>query len=310
LKTLERLKIVKKKIFIIVLVVCGFIGYNFFPLFVESFKTSRAFAKNHLEIQKIYYDNNFFEFAERGEGETIVFVHGFRGDKTFWIPYSHYLTNYHVIIVDLPGHGKSSHPQDQKYDIYSLEKALDKFIQLKKLKQFHMVGCSMGGGIASIYAYNHPDKVKSLILLNPLGIDTDQKSDFQKKLMNGKNILFPASMQELNVYFIYLLGRDIPLNTYYKKYILKKMLKDEKFYKKVFEELIKSKPIEDELSNIRAKSLIVIGEKDRIIHPSSFEVFVKKIPNIKAVRLEKGSHIFVDQNFNEAIVAIQDFLKE
>ncbi len=304
----------KKKTIIIFLslLVLVFFGYTFFPHLVAKYYSAKTFRDLNLEVKNINLDNNNFEYVEGKDGEPIVFVHGFQSSKSYWIPYFKKLHNkYKIIAMDLPGHGNSSRPENQKYNLQALALSLENFINKKKLDNFHLIGTSMGGGIATIYTYNNPDKVKDLILINPLGIDQEKKSDLQILMEKGKNLLFPKNLQEFDEMAVYITGKPLALNNYFKKYALSQMIKNYFFFKKAFKEMLTTtKPLDDILPKIKTKTLILIGEKDRIIHPASYEYFIKLMPNAKAVKFKNGAHAFVGKHFNKAILHIDEFLKE
>jgi pimeloyl-ACP methyl ester carboxylesterase len=149
-----------------------------------------------------------------------------------------------------------------------------------------------------------------LSLLNPLGIDQKNKSDLQLLLEKGHNIFFPKNLEEFDLMTQYVTGKKLNFHSYFKKYVLTQMIKDYSFFKRAFDDLLSSTPLDKILPNIKNKSLILIGKKDRIIHPSSFEYFVELMPNIKAKRIDNGSHVFTGAELNIAIKELISFLKE
>jgi pimeloyl-ACP methyl ester carboxylesterase len=307
---------VRKRIFFVFLffAVLVYGSYIFIPPIYTRYQNTKIFNQLNLKVEKLKYDNDkdYFEYIEGGKGSTIVFVHGFQSTKRFWLPYiKRFINNYDVIAMDLPGHGNSSRPKNQKYDLQSLADSLALFIEKKNLNNFHLVGTSMGGGIAAIYAYKNPEKIRSLILINPLGIVQEEKSDLQRLMEKGKNIFFPKSLEEFDEMTVYISGKPLTINSYFKKYFLGQMVKDYSFFRKVFNELVtKSKPLDDILPQITTPTLILIGQKDRIIHPASYECFVDLIPNAKPVRLINGNHVLIDAYFDQAVRSMNKFLKD
>jgi pimeloyl-ACP methyl ester carboxylesterase len=116
-------------------------------------------------------------YVEWGDasGETVVFVHGIRDQCRSWdlliaallaegVPLEH------AAALDLRGHGESDWPatrrgyqhEDFLYDLGALLRNLDK-------ESVTLIGHSLGGSMALIYAGCFPDRVKSLILLESLG---------------------------------------------------------------------------------------------------------------------------------------------
>ncbi|NGX29553.1 MAG: Lipase 1 [Candidatus Anoxychlamydiales bacterium] len=312
-KGLKKKNMKKKTIYIFLsLIILIFAGYTFLPHFVAKYYSAKTFKDLNLEVKNITLDNNNFEYVEGRDGEPMVFVHGFQSTKSYWVPYFKKLHNkYKIIAMDLPGHGNSSRPKNQKYSLQALSASLERFIEEKKIDNFHLIGTSMGGGIATVYAHNNPDRVKSLILINPLGIDQEKKSDLQVLMEKGKNLLFPRNLEEFDEMAIFLTGKPLALSAYFKKYALTQMIKNYFFFKRAFKEMITtSKTLDDILPKIKTKTLILIGKKDKIIHPSSYEYFIRLMPNAQAVRFKNGAHAFIGKHFNKAIVSIDEFLKE
>jgi pimeloyl-ACP methyl ester carboxylesterase len=103
-----------------------------------------------------------------GQGEPLVVVHGGGGDaRTWWKNMAELAVNYTVYAPDLPGFG-GSQPLGGNYYIPELAEFLDKFAASLGLEKFHLVGHSLGGGIALDYALKSPNKVKKLVLVSSL----------------------------------------------------------------------------------------------------------------------------------------------
>ena len=297
--------------FLLSFAVFVFAIYTVLPHIVAKYHSYKSFKDLNLEVKNLKYENDHIEYVEGGEGETLVFVHGFQSTKNYWLPYfKKFHKKYNIVALDLPGHGNSSRPKDQKYDLQSITKSLEFFIKEKDLKNFHLIGTSMGGGIATIYAHNNPEKLKSLVLINPLGIDQKLKSDLQILMERGKNLLFPKNLEEFDEMAIFISGKPLALSAYFKKYALSQMIKNYFFFKRAFKEMITTtKTLDDILPNIKTKSLLLIGQKDRIIHPASYEYFVKLMPNAKAIRFKHAAHTFIGKYFSKATDSIEEFLK-
>lgn len=107
-------------------------------------------------------------YEVHGSGEPLLLIAGYTCDSTMWGGILEKLTKqFQVIIFDNRGVGRSDAPSSA----YSIEMmANDALGLLDKLglKQAHVLGHSMGSAIAQTLAYQHPERVKKLILCNPL----------------------------------------------------------------------------------------------------------------------------------------------
>ncbi len=119
----------------------------------------------------------------KGQGETIVLVHGYATpfyiyDKLF----EKFTENgYRVLRYDLLGRGFSERtdadytPELFAQQLYELTENL-----LNDTDSFYLVGTSMGGSICAEFCKMHPEKVKKLALLAPAGMDTFKPPFYMK----------------------------------------------------------------------------------------------------------------------------------
>lgn len=135
------------------------------------------------------------------EKPDFVFIHGLTGTSLqFFKLFKPLSLKMRIIAIDLPGMGLSNRA-DVNANNYDYEKAEDYFlsrldIAFDKLgvKDFHFLSHSFGGYISCLYTMNNPSRVKSLILLSPVGISshfieyasTNVEDMFQRIMYNLK----------------------------------------------------------------------------------------------------------------------------
>lgn len=99
-----------------------------------------------------------------GKGKKILFIHGAGGTSASWYFQKEYLkSSAEVILVDLPGHGKSAGNGCQTVEGY-VESVRDTLLEAAP-EGSHLAGHSMGGAIAMSLALAYPDLVKGLVLV-------------------------------------------------------------------------------------------------------------------------------------------------
>lgn len=103
------------------------------------------------------------------DAAPILFLHGWGISAEPYHEILQRLAQHHGLIApDLPGFARSSYPNlIPDYDSYA--KFLIAFLDVLHLQQVHLIGHSLGGGIALTLAALVPDRVKSLILLDSTG---------------------------------------------------------------------------------------------------------------------------------------------
>lgn len=109
-------------------------------------------------------NNNIF-CSEVGQGEPIIFLHGYALDHTIWEPVSEILkTRFRVIMPDLRGHGKSFCPAG----IFTMQVMAEDVVRMMdrlQIEKAFIAGHSMGGYIALAMAEFAKDRILGLALV-------------------------------------------------------------------------------------------------------------------------------------------------
>jgi pimeloyl-ACP methyl ester carboxylesterase len=109
---------------------------------------------------------------EMGEGPAIMFVHGLSGSWPNWLEQLPVFARGHrVIAVDLPGFGHSPMPDD-RITISAYARILDGLLETLGVNAATLVGNSMGGFVSAELAIACPQRVERLVLVSPAGIST------------------------------------------------------------------------------------------------------------------------------------------
>jgi len=102
-----------------------------------------------------------------GSGPTIIFVHGWTCDLSSWdqqVPV--FSKKYHVVTLDLPGHGKSQLPNDGKLSMDLFARAVEAVRMENKADKIVLVGHSMGAPVIRQYAHLYPTHVAGLVAVD------------------------------------------------------------------------------------------------------------------------------------------------
>ncbi|WP_222918004.1 alpha/beta hydrolase [Natrinema sp. SYSU A 869] len=102
------------------------------------------------------------DVAGPATAQSIVFVHGAMFTRKMWLPQTRELSEeYHTIAPDLPGHGtRAGKPFRMEPAIDVLEESFETHADGSAV----LVGLSLGGYVATEYAYRHPEQVDALVL--------------------------------------------------------------------------------------------------------------------------------------------------
>ncbi len=115
---------------------------------------------------------------------TLICLHGWLDNMASFYPLAEILSDhYFVVLVDLPGHGLSDPLADgAHYYIWQNIETLLELINHLNLTEVNIVGHSMGGVVASLFAGTFADRVRSLVLLDSLGPMTSSAQQTPEQL--------------------------------------------------------------------------------------------------------------------------------
>ena len=109
-------------------------------------------------------DGGSLHYAVAGEGDAVVFIHGFGLDFRMWDPqWPAFSARYRAIRYDLRGYGGSSLPEGPYSHVDDLLALIDHL----DARSVHLVGLSLGGRVALRMAAQEPEAVRSLTLADP-----------------------------------------------------------------------------------------------------------------------------------------------
>jgi pimeloyl-ACP methyl ester carboxylesterase len=113
-------------------------------------------------------------YIDTGKGKhTILFIHGLASVHAVWQHNIAYLQKkYRCIAIDLPGYGGSTCTASGGMDLLFYTNCIAAFVQKLNLQNFTLIGHSMGGQIAILFAGRFAALIHKLILVAPAGIET------------------------------------------------------------------------------------------------------------------------------------------
>ena len=99
-----------------------------------------------------------------GTGKPLLIIHGFLGMSDNWKSYSslYVAEGFQVHILDLRNHGKSFHSDEFSYNVMSND--VLEYCNFHNLDKVSIIGHSMGGKVAMLFATTYPEKVDKLVV--------------------------------------------------------------------------------------------------------------------------------------------------
>ena len=221
-----------------------------------------------------------FEYIEEGQGPPIVVLHGLFGAlSNFQSVLDTFSKKYRILIPLIPMYEKEA---SLTRTIDGLTQFIEEFIEFKGISQATLLGNSLGGHIALVYALRHPQKVASLILTGSSGL-----------FESGMGVGFP---RRSNYEFV----RERVAYTFYSPRMATKELVDEVFdlvndnYKtlcvlKVARSAQRHNMRED-IGKIKVPTLLIWGLNDNITPPRVAHEFNRLMPHTELRFIDKCGH--------------------
>ncbi|OGP60137.1 MAG: hypothetical protein A2V67_07110 [Deltaproteobacteria bacterium RBG_13_61_14] len=248
-------------------------------------------------------------YLEAGEANpaAVVFVHGFSGDiQNWWDQFEYFAKNYHVLVLDNPGHGRSARGEEVHCSIDLFARVVVGLMEQRGIERAALVGNSMGGQIAAYAAIHYPERVEKLVLSDSAGAGK----------LGALSLLIPfASPGAVHLFFKSMgdqyQGTD-PKDQARNAFALSfRGTVEERPYMKALSQSIKSvarTPLREDLHHISAPTLLIWGDDDTLVKPETMDVFASQIPETARYLVHEGGHTPPMQKPVEFNCAVDNFI--
>ena len=260
-------------------------------------------------IQTIPFKETTIRFFEEGQGEAVVLLHGYLESLDVWEDFSTELSKeYHVISIDLLGHGKSG-TISETHSMELMADAVNDVLTHLNIEKCTLIGHSMGGYVTLAFLENYPEKLNAFSLFHstPMADNEVKKSEREiviKELESGKKVEIckahvPKTFANENIAkFVREIGfgKIIALNTPLEGIIAAlNGMKTRKNYSEL-------------LKNTKTPFLYILGKKDNFIPASILKHF--SLPeNNSLLILENSGHQGYIEEKEKSLIEIKKFLK-
>ena len=237
-------------------------------------------------------------YVERhGAGKPVVFIHGASGSTFSWyFQKEHLKKSMEVILLDLPGHGKSSGDGCDRLD--ECKEAVHEALKKASIEKCHMVGHSMGGALAMLFALTYPGLLEGLVLVSTgarlrvfpeilEGILKDKESTVRRIAGLAFSRKAPPSLVEAGFKEMMKCRQEVIYNDFYS---------------------CEQVDLMDEVKRIKLPTLILCGEDDLLTPPKYSAFLHAEIADSKFVRVPDAGHILMLEKPEAVNRAIEEFV--
>lgn len=232
---LRRLKFLGFVAGLLVVVLGG--SYLFAPQWLMAADAKRQAMAAKVEKHSVLVGDTTWVYYEGGEGPTLVLLHGFAATKEVWFKQMELLTpHFHVIVPDLPGWGESTRVDGASYNIDAQVARLQDFMEALHLPKVVLVGHSMGGAIAGVFAAEHPEHVAELALFDSFGLKSNE-NEFSKLAMSGTNVFDFDNREQFAKATAWAFAKPLNIPGRFQDVLIKRNQENRAFIDRTFNEL-------------------------------------------------------------------------
>lgn len=260
-----------------------------------------------IDGHKIFYLDN----ERNSAGRTVMFVHGFGDSSVSWMFFARTFRDgdYRIIVPDLLGFGRSDKPADADYGYEAQAKRLLALLQKLNVKSAHLVGNSMGGGIVSEMALLQPQSVASLTLMDAAGVHY-KATDLDEQVLKGSNFLIPKKPEDFERLLDYVMVQRPVMSQPIKDFLAERAVQNSALDEKIFYGVL----LKDvgfltlNLADIKVPTLILWGDRDRVLSPDNAKVFNRYIPGSRLQYFTGVGHVPMAEVPEQSAQAVTTFI--
>lgn len=234
----------------------------------------------------------YYKETCKNNDESIIFLHGEGTAGWVWDKQLEAFSDYHCIVPDLPGHGKSAEIKP-----FSIQRTANMIIDIIRKKAYngkaHLVGISLGAQIIVQILSSAPE-VADHVLISGAVVRNSQPSENFLGLMNHLiKIYLPDKNKTIRI-MSYVRSYNIPKNLRGKfkesTYVIRSDFLDEI----IRENMLFMMP--DGLEEVDVPVLVMAGQKDYAIINESALNLLKVLPNSKGAIILRAGHLWNIEN--------------
>lgn len=240
-------------------------------------------------------------YLDEGEfNEVVILLHGWAANIDTMIPISNIIKDrYRVILLDLPGFGKSQEPKEV-YNSFNYVDIVLEFMDKLNIESATFIGHSFGGKISSIIAANHPERVDKLILIDSAGIIPKRKPEYYFKVYSFKLMRWFYTGLPFG-------NKEERLEKFRNKYGSDDYKAASGIMRKIMVTVV-NENIRPLLNKIKSETLLIWGDKDDATPLYMGEIFEKEIDNSGLVVLKDSGHFSYIDDYGTFRAVINSFL--
>lgn len=227
-----------------------------------------------------------------GQGSPLIIVHGYLGMADNWktLGSKYADEGFEVHLLDMRNHGRSFHTDEFTYELM-VEDVL-RYVNSKNLDKINILGHSMGGKVAMLFATSHPDMVDHLLVAD---IAPKFYPAHHHRILEGLNALDFSTISSRS-------QADEKLAEYLSDWGVRQFLLKNLYWKtkeqldlRINLEVLSNAQEEvgeplPSTNSFDGKTLFLRGSKSEYIHPDDKTEILRYFPNASIETIDNAGH--------------------
>ncbi len=226
------------------------------------------------------------------DAPVVVLLHGYSADRVVWIRFARRLLKDHrVVIPELAGHGASGFTSGTGHSAPAQAERVVAVLDHLDIDRAHVAGNSMGGFVAATLALAHPDRVQTLLLSDAVGVASPEPSDAELEFRKGRNPFLLDDVAAFPEFYAMTMARPPFVPAFLRQALAADYVARRDQLEEIFLDFFGVATLDERLGEITAPTLVMWGEQDRLVHPSTARVWAEGIPGARTVTYPGTGHM-------------------
>lgn len=256
----------------------------------------------------------------------MLIFHGLFGSKHNWKTASEKLakrTQRKVYAFDLRNHGESPSVDGAISSLDAMAGDVMQFVERQNLEKVVLLGHSLGGRIISQFAFNWPEKVEQLIVVDALPVNSETLEGVPF-LYAGFFDLLIRSIQQLPLQTKVGQARkeigaklfDYLKNEHFVRFLIMSLRKENGKFKWRFDAINLDRMVQSGFINqinlrqpFLGRSMLIYGEHSEFVRRCDYGIIHSAIPNVKIVEIKGTGHYLHIEKPEQFADCVVDFLE-
>ncbi|WP_210649124.1 alpha/beta fold hydrolase [Nocardioides sp. SYSU D00065] len=226
------------------------------------------------------------------DAPAAVLLHGYSADRVVWVRFArHLLRDHRVVVPELAGHGASGFTTGAGYSAAAQADRVAVLMDRLGIDAAHVAGNSMGGFVAATLALSHPERVRSLLLSDAVGVSSPEPSEAELLIRDGRNPFLLDHAGDFPAFYAMTMARPPFLPGFLRSAIAADHVARREQLAEIFADFHGVGTLDDRLGEVVAPTLVMWGEEDRLVHPSTATTWAAGIAGARSVRYPGLGHM-------------------